>query len=97
MELHGLPEVDEPVITLKIDMNQLLGFYEEINAKAISKRVGIHLTLLSQYVSGKKIPSENQQRKILEGIHALGKELQGLEFDLKHCNKQAQSASLSMK
>lgn len=80
MELHGLPEVDEPVITLQIDMNQLFGFYEEINAKAISKRVGIHLTLLSQYVSGKKIPSKKQQRKILDGIHALGKELQGLEF-----------------
>jgi hypothetical protein len=36
--------------------------------------------LLSQYVQGSKKPSEKQKRKILEGIHQIGKELS--EIDL---------------
>jgi hypothetical protein len=45
----------------------LYGFFEKI---------GMHATLLSQYIQGTKIPSAKQLAKIQEGIHSLGKELQ---------------------
>lgn len=32
-------------------------------------------TLLSQYVQGRKKPSEKQKQKILSGIHEIGQEL----------------------
>ena len=40
------------------------------------KKIGMHATLLSQYIQGTKIPSTKQLAKIQEGIHSLGKELQ---------------------
>lgn len=80
MEFNELPEVGAGAIAIQIDMKQIFTYYKEINAKAIGKRAGINETLLSQYINGKKIPSEKQQMKILNSIHALGKELQALEF-----------------
>jgi len=67
-------------ITLKFDLPQFFGYYKEINARAVAKRVGINPSLLSQYVNGKKIPSDKQVKKILTGIRDLGKEL--MELDL---------------
>jgi len=39
-------------------------------------------TLLSQYVQGRKKPSDAQTEKILSGIHRIGKELS--EINLIH-------------
>jgi hypothetical protein len=49
------------------------------------KKIGMHATLLSQYIQGTKIPSAKQLAKIQAGIHSLGKELQevNLEFGVK--------------
>jgi len=68
------------MIVLKYDLPQFFQFYKEINAKALAKRVGMNQTLLSQYVNGKKSPSEKQVKKILTGIRELGKELTELEM-----------------
>src|SRR5690349_7115685 len=46
-----------------------------INIKALSKRIGMNYTLLSQYVNGKKSPSPAQVDRILSGIHDIGREL----------------------
>ena len=67
-------------ITIKYDLPQFFEYYKEINAKAIAKRVGINASLLSQYVNGKKRPSDKQVKKILIGIRDLGKELIELEL-----------------
>lgn len=80
MEFNNLPEVSNDAIVVQIDLKQLFDYYKEINAKAIGQRAGINATLLSQYVNGKKVPSEKQQEKILKGIRSLGKELQSLEL-----------------
>ncbi len=45
-----------------------------------AKRIGIHPTLLSQYVNGKKTLSEKQKQRVLEGIRGIGEELSRLEF-----------------
>ncbi|MFY0686884.1 MAG: helix-turn-helix transcriptional regulator [Cyclobacteriaceae bacterium] len=62
-------------IILELDIPQFFDYFKVINAKHLAGRVGIHPTLLSQYVNGKKKPSGKQAEKLLEGIHAVGKEL----------------------
>lgn len=72
--------VTENDIAIRYDLPQFFEFYKEINAAALSKRIGLNQTLLSQYVNGKKRPSEKQVQKILMGIRELGREL--VEIDL---------------
>lgn len=73
------PVTAENIIT-KVDLPSFFEFYSVINAKALSKRINMNETLLSQYVNGKKEPSEKQINKILTGIKDLGKELMQLEI-----------------
>lgn len=46
-----------------------------INVKHFAERIGMNYTLLSQYVQGRKKPSEKQTEKILEGLQEVGREL----------------------
>ena len=69
----------ESIIT-KIDLPSFFEFYSVINAKALSKRINMNESLLSQYVTGKKEPSEKQINRILTGVKELGKELMQLEI-----------------
>lgn len=46
-----------------------------INVKQFASRIGMNYTLLSQYVQGRKKPSEKQTEKIVEGLQEVGKEL----------------------
>lgn len=69
----------ENIIT-KLDLPSFFEFYSIINAKALCKRINMNESLLSQYVNGKKEPSEKQIQKILTGIKDLGKELMQLEI-----------------
>jgi hypothetical protein len=45
-------------------------------------RIGMNPTLLSHYISGKKIPSGAQAKKIFKGVKAIGKEL--IELSLRN-------------
>jgi predicted RNase H-like HicB family nuclease len=46
-----------------------------INVRHFADRIGMNYTLLSQYVQGRKRPSERQTEKIVEGLQEVGKEL----------------------
>lgn len=46
-----------------------------INVKHFASRIGMNYTLLSQYVQGRKKPSEKQTEKIIEGLQEVGREL----------------------
>jgi predicted RNase H-like HicB family nuclease len=46
-----------------------------INIKHFASRIGMNYTLLSQYVQGRKKPSEKQTEKIVIGLQEVGKEL----------------------
>ncbi|MDB5060379.1 MAG: family transcriptional regulator, partial [Mucilaginibacter sp.] len=74
----GTISVDDINITL--DLPQFFEYFKVINAKALSKRVGMNQSLLAQYVGGQKKPSVKQVEKILMGIRELGKELTELEI-----------------
>ncbi len=65
-----------------IDFKQFFQYYKVINAKFLAKKIGMNETLLSQYVQGRKKPSDHQTNKILEGIHQIGRELS--EINLIH-------------
>jgi hypothetical protein len=67
-------------INLTFDVPSFFEFYNVINAKALSSRIGMNNTLLSQYVQGIKKPSPKQVEKILLGIKEVGKELSELEL-----------------
>lgn len=69
-------------IKLEIDLKQFFQYYRVINARFLAERIGMNPTLLSQYVQGRKKPSQQQTAKILEGIHSIGRELS--EINLVH-------------
>lgn len=67
-------------VTLKPDLPSFFEFYKVINAKALSERIGMSQSLLSQYINGIKKPSGNQAKRILSGVQKLGKELTAIQF-----------------
>jgi predicted RNase H-like HicB family nuclease len=62
-------------INFEIDFKQFFKYYRVLNSKFLAERIGMNPTLLSQYVQGRKKPSDSQQAKILLGIHKIGQEL----------------------
>ncbi len=69
-------------LKFEIDFKQFFKYYKVINAKFLAHKIGMNPTLLSQYVQGRKKPSNAQTEKILLGIHQIGQELS--EINLIH-------------
>ena len=67
--------VTEKNVLFEIDLQQFFKYYRVINARFLAERIGMNASLLSQYVQGKKKPSEKQTEKILYGIQQIGREL----------------------
>jgi len=76
-------QVVEKNIEFEIDLQQFFQYYRVINSKFLAKRIGMNETLLSQYVQGRKKPSQKQTNKILQGIQQVGKELSNLNLVVK--------------
>lgn len=62
-------------IKFEIDFKQFFKYYKVLNSKFLAEKIGMNPTLLSQYIQGRKKPSENQTEKILTGIQQIGIEL----------------------
>lgn len=75
--------VESNNIHFEIDMKQFFRHFRVINAKFLAQRIGMHESLLSQYIQGKKKPSERQTMKILEGIREIGRELTNLTLHIR--------------
>jgi hypothetical protein len=73
-------KINDAQISLQFDLPSFFEFYSEINASALDKRIGMHKSLISEYVNGKRKPSDKQVKKILTGIKELGKELTDLDI-----------------
>ena len=67
-------------IQLRPDLRSFFDFYKVVNAKALSARIGMHQSLLAQYVSGIKKVSPAQSRRILHGVRQVGRELANIKF-----------------
>ena len=70
--------IDE--IKFQYDLESFFTFYKVINAKALSQRIGMNQSLLSQYIKGIKKPSTTQTKRILEGVQKIGRELTEVSF-----------------
>ncbi|PYF75059.1 XRE family transcriptional regulator [Pedobacter nutrimenti] len=79
-EFKGWPEVTIDEITVQLDLPQFFQFYNVINISALSVRIGMSNTLLSQYIHGQKKAGPKQIARIMTGIKDLGKELASLEI-----------------
>lgn len=83
VELYG---EDEPGIIklplrLALDFEQFFSYYKVLNASHLAERIGMNKTLLSQYVSGRKKPSQKQTERILNGIKQIGLELSEIDLN----------------
>ena len=67
-------------IAIEIDLQQFFQYYKVLNARHLAEKIGMNPSLLSQYVQGRKKPSQIQREKIINGVQQIGKELAGLEF-----------------
>jgi DNA-binding transcriptional regulator YdaS (Cro superfamily) len=61
-------------------LHQFFQYYRVLNARHLAEKIGMNPTLLSQYVSRKKKPSQAQSQRIIDGIQNIGKELAQLSF-----------------
>ena len=68
-------KVSHENIKFEIDFKQFFQYYKVLNSKFLAEKIGMNPTLLSQYIQGRKKPSENQTEKILTGIQQIGREL----------------------
>ena len=66
-------------IHLELELSSFFEYYDVINAKALSERIGMNQSLLAQYINGNKKPSEAQSTRILKGVQQLGKELSAIQ------------------
>ena len=69
-----------PEIKLTYELGSFFEFYKVINAKALSERIGMNQSLLAQYIKGIKKPSPKQTKRIMKGVHQIGKELTEARF-----------------
>ena len=72
--------ITEKDLKITLDLPRFFEFYKVINAKALSKRIGMNQSLLAQYTRGIKQPSANQTQRILEGVQQIGRELADIRF-----------------
>lgn len=72
--------IGEKDIKITLDLPQFFSFYKVINAKALSEQIGMHQSLLAQYIKGIKTPSVKQTNRILMGVHRIGRELTEIAF-----------------
>ena len=49
--------------------------FPQLNVSEVARSMGIHKSLLSKYIYGKKRPSEQRKLQIKESLHLLGQEL----------------------
>ena len=70
LSFEGFFDKQEPTPLYKLFMA-----HPELNVSALARRMGISQSLMAQYISGKKKPSENRLRMIYETIREVGKEL----------------------
>lgn len=67
-------------IKFEYDLESFFAFYKVINVKALSERIGMHQSLLAQYIKGIKKPSVAQTKRILRGVHQIGRELSEIQL-----------------
>ena len=74
-EWHGIAETDL-TYTIEYDLTALFDVFSAIKINAIADASGINQSLMRQYATGKKRPSERQAKRIEVAVRELGERLQ---------------------
>lgn len=53
-------------------VGELFAMFPQLNISEVAKSIGIHKSLLSQYIYGVKTPSDKRLQEIKSALHALG-------------------------
>ena len=80
LEEEQKPLAKENDIEIKFDLAQFLEYYNGINILSLSQKIGVSNSLISQYKTRKKYPSEKQAQKIFQGIKSYGMELASIDL-----------------
>lgn len=67
-------------IIISLDVKALFEMFKPINVSGFASYSGINRSLLGQYLTGAKKPSEKQSRKILESVQRLGAQLASIHY-----------------
>jgi hypothetical protein len=68
-------------IELQVDLQDLFDHFEGVLTKAgLAKITGLNQSLISQYASGLKNPSEKQAKKIEAALHGLADQLRAVRL-----------------
>ncbi len=56
-------------------VGELFAMFPQLNISEVAKSIGIHKSLLSQYIYGVKTPSDKRMNEIKSALHTLGMRL----------------------
>lgn len=73
-------EIPELEISYKFDIGSLFNYYDFINVAGVSREVGINPSLMRQYVTGVRNPSQPRKERIVQGIRSLASKMQTVEM-----------------
>ena len=73
-DFHGI-DPQEVDFEHQFDLTALFEAYPELNISKVADRAGINQSLMRQYKSAVKYPSEAQAKKIEQAIHSLAHDL----------------------
>lgn len=71
--------------TLSLDFRSLSDL-KALNVSELSRRLGIQQSLMAAYIAGKKKPSLERAKMIVNEIHAIGRELANFNISSPHIN-----------
>lgn len=73
--VYDFENVEVEDFEVSYDLTSFFEQYSFLNISDVAKRASINPTLMRQYASGKKFPSEERVHEIENAIRAIGKEL----------------------
>jgi hypothetical protein len=75
VDIHISSFYEEVEIKKENEVAALFEKFPQLNVSEVARSLGIHKSLLSQYIYGVKTPSEKRIREIKMALHKLGAEL----------------------
>ena len=73
-------KIENCEIDLNLDVKALFEMLSSINVTGFAHYSGMNRSLLGQYLTGKKTPSEKQSKKILSNVNKLGEQLASIHY-----------------
>ncbi len=71
-------DANDITFAYEYDLTALFEVFDSIKINSVATLAGLNQSLMRQYVTGKKRPSERQAKKIEEAIRQLGQRLSGV-------------------